>query len=203
MAIRIKKHIGRQKKRLEENLLLNDRYIQVDLNSYVPSSLVQNVFILDDCVSSILSWVEQSKRLKPVPEVGGFLLGKFEEILPNSFNISLEMFIPSKDVAYNSPTILEFGTKVMMQLDEQMDKFPDLDLMGWFHTHPGHTPFLSGLDQQLHEGFFKKPYQIALVLDSLTKDFDTGFFTRKLDGVTSNKVDFSDWVLWKKLLANN
>lgn len=202
MAIRIKKHIGKKNKRLDENLSLNDQYTQIKLSDYVNDSLVKNVFILDDCINSILSWVEQSKRLKPVPEVGGFLLGRYENLPPDSFNISLEKFIPSKDVAYNSPTILEFGTKVMMQLDEQMDKLPDMDLMGWFHTHPGHTPFLSGLDQQLHEGFFKKPYQIALVLDSLTEYFDTGFFTRKEDGFTSNKADFNEWILWKKMIHN-
>lgn len=199
MAIRIKKHIGKPRKVLDENLTLNDQYTQIKLTDYVADSQIENVFVLDECASSILSWVEQSKRLKPVPEVGGFLLGRVEELHPH-FNVSLEKFIPSKDVAYNSPTILEFGTKVMMELDQEMDKFPDLDLIGWFHTHPGHTPFLSGLDQQLHEGFFKKQYQIAIVLDSLTPYFDTGFFTRKQDGTTSNKADFKEWILWKKKL---
>lgn len=201
MAIRIKRHIDKNKGGLNEDLSQNEDYINIDLTNYVEDSQVQNVFIAKECVNSILSWVEQSTILKPVPEVGGFLLGKFEEIKKDNYRISLAKFIPSKDVAFNSPTILEFGTKVMMQLDDQMEIFPELTLVGWFHTHPGHTPFLSGLDQQLHEGFFKKPYQLAIVLDSLTKDFDTGFFSRKQDGTTSNKVDFKKWVLWKKIIG--
>jgi hypothetical protein len=47
-----------------------------------------------------------------------------------------------------------------------MDKhYPDLRIVGWYHTHPGHGIFLSDMDIFLHESFFGLPWQMALVYD--------------------------------------
>jgi len=47
-----------------------------------------------------------------------------------------------------------------------MDKqYPDLRIVGWYHTHPGHGVFLSEMDVFVHESFFGMPWQVALVYD--------------------------------------
>ncbi len=56
-----------------------------------------------------------------------------------------------------------------------MDKqFPDLRIVGWYHTHPGHGIFLSEMDIFLHESFFGLPWQTAFVYDP--RSGDEGFF---------------------------
>ena len=42
---------------------------------------------------------------------------------------------------------------------------PKLKIVGWYHTHPGWTIFLSQWDLFIHQNFFKQPWQIALVID--------------------------------------
>ncbi len=198
--IRIRKLEDKKNTGIKDNIDEDKEYVKVNLNNYLEDSQISTVYIHNECTLSIMAWVMKSKRLFPVPEVGGFLLGSFSENTGNGHNITLDKFIPSKDVAYNSPTLLEFGTKALMELDGEMDRYPEMSLIGWFHTHPGHTPFLSSIDMQLHDGFFKKTHQIAIVLDSLTPDFDTGFFSRRSDGIPNNKPEFKNWVKWNDLL---
>ncbi|MDX9982345.1 MAG: Mov34/MPN/PAD-1 family protein [Lentisphaeria bacterium] len=48
-------------------------------------------------------------------------------------------------------------------------EFPDAQIVGWFHTHPGFGVFLSGMDTFVHENFFNAPHQVAIVLETKTK----------------------------------
>jgi proteasome lid subunit RPN8/RPN11 len=45
--------------------------------------------------------------------------------------------------------------------------FPDLDIVGWYHTHPDFGIFLSGHDLFIHEHFFAQPLQVAYVVDPI------------------------------------
>jgi proteasome lid subunit RPN8/RPN11 len=51
---------------------------------------------------------------------------------------------------------------IQLFMDRQ---YPDLRIVGWYHTHPGHGVFLSEMDVFLHESFFGLPWQAALVYD--------------------------------------
>jgi len=48
--------------------------------------------------------------------------------------------------------------------------YPDAQIVGWFHTHPGFGVFLSGMDTFIQENFFNAPHQIAIVLETKTKE---------------------------------
>jgi proteasome lid subunit RPN8/RPN11 len=50
-----------------------------------------------------------------------------------------------------------------------------LRIVGWWHSHPGFTCFLSTVDVATQEFFFPESYQSALVVDPVNKDFK--FFT--------------------------
>jgi len=50
-------------------------------------------------------------------------------------------------------------------------------ILGWFHSHPGHTVFLSGHDMFIHENFFNLPHMVAYVFDPTIRD--RGFFKWK------------------------
>jgi proteasome lid subunit RPN8/RPN11 len=57
---------------------------------------------------------------------------------------------------------------------ERGQRFPDLDVVGWYHTHPDFGIFLSGHDQFLHRHFFGQPLQVAYVVDPIRQT--RGFF---------------------------
>ena len=58
---------------------------------------------------------------------------------------------------------------------------PDLDIVGWYHTHPDFGIFLSGHDLFIHRNFFDQPLQVAYVVDPIRQT--RGFFRWKADGL--------------------
>lgn len=48
---------------------------------------------------------------------------------------------------------------------ERQRAAPDLQMVGWYHTHPGWGVFLSGMDLFICDNFFSKPLDIAYVID--------------------------------------
>ncbi|MEM7370987.1 MAG: hypothetical protein AAF587_20400 [Bacteroidota bacterium] len=180
-------------------LVARGQFHEEDLQTYFQDSQVRRVFIDHHCAKDIYRWAEQSLSEEVVPEVGGFLLGRFCEYAPHLYDITIEIFIQAREVDFSSPILLDFGSQVMLEMDQIKDTHPQLVNVGWFHTHPGHTPFLSEQDLSSHEGFFQKPFQVAIVLDSLTRNFDTGIFSRKSTGQVNNKEDRTTWISWKQL----
>lgn len=54
-------------------------------------------------------------------------------------------------------------------------KNDNLLIVGWWHSHPGFSCFLSTTDVQTQEFFFPLSYQVALVVDPVAEEFN--FFT--------------------------
>ena len=54
--------------------------------------------------------------------------------------------------------------------NELDQKFPELRILGWYHTHPGFGVFLSGMDLFIHENYFSGNEQLALVYDPIGGD---------------------------------
>lgn len=57
---------------------------------------------------------------------------------------------------------------------ERDRRFPDLDIVGWYHTHPDFGVFLSSHDLFIHQNFFSQPLQVAYVVDPIRQT--RGFF---------------------------
>lgn len=52
------------------------------------------------------------------------------------------------------------------QINRQKDqKYQDLRIVGWYHTHPGFGIFLSEFDRFIQRNFFDLPWNVAFVLD--------------------------------------
>jgi hypothetical protein len=64
-------------------------------------------------------------------------------------------------------------------LDILEEFYPDKTVVGWYHTHPRMSIFLSSYDLFLHENFFPHPWQVALVVEPYTHQ--GGFFIRDED----------------------
>ena len=57
--------------------------------------------------------------------------------------------------------------RILGELDE---RYPDQQIVGWYHTHPGYGLFLSEQDRFIHRHFFSNTAQIALVIDPLAHE---------------------------------
>ena len=66
--------------------------------------------------------------------------------------------------------------EITRQRDE---RYPDSDIVGWYHTHPSFGIFLSHHDLFIHQNFFSRPLQVAYVIDPINQ---TGGFFEWRDG---------------------
>ncbi len=88
--------------------------------------------------------------------------------------ILIKNFIIAK---HSSSTLsrLTFTHETWEFINNKIEKdFPEQKILGWFHSHPGHSVFLSGYDLFIQENFFNLPYMIAYVFDPIIND--KGFF---------------------------
>ncbi|MEL6671107.1 MAG: Mov34/MPN/PAD-1 family protein [Bacteroidota bacterium] len=170
-------------------------WARIHMPAFFKDSRVQEIWLDEQCVLDLNQWVMASLSSSPIKEVGGFLLGRS---MPGDIT-SLEHFVPAMATEFSSPTRLTFSEADILALDRQLEENPGWCLTGWFHTHPGHTPYLSDIDLSTHLGFFRAPYMVAMVLDPKTANHDTGMFVQKRDGQMNNQDDAQQWFLWKKL----
>ncbi|MEM9941410.1 MAG: Mov34/MPN/PAD-1 family protein [Planctomycetota bacterium] len=65
----------------------------------------------------------------------------------------------------------KFTHETWSQITRQRDLFrPELEMVGWYHTHPGWSVFLSGMDLFICNNFFNRPLDVALVIDPCEQD---------------------------------
>ncbi|MGB1217858.1 MAG: hypothetical protein ACPG5P_08265, partial [Saprospiraceae bacterium] len=134
------------------------------------------------------------------PEIGGFLMGKYTKD-KEDYHLSIEELIPFNP-EYSDAFKIEIGTKTQVQeLGTALEEHPDMAVVGWFHTHPGHGLFLSNPDQIVHQ-HFPHPFQVAMEIESLTDELDLAFFSRKKDGEMNNTYTSGkpkEWFSWKEV----
>lgn len=65
----------------------------------------------------------------------------------------------------------KFTHDTWTQITRERSEFrPDLEMVGWYHTHPGWSVFLSGMDLFICNNFFNRPLDVALVIDPCNDD---------------------------------
>ena len=106
-------------------------------------------------------------------EVGGAMLGR---AFRNNGRVYVEVraAIPAvtKD---HGPVHFTFTADAWAQLHkDRSENYPDLDILGWFHTHPDLGVFYSSDDVVVHSAAFTLPWHVGMVIDPLRKE--TGFF---------------------------
>ncbi|GAB4416765.1 MAG: hypothetical protein OHK0039_26410 [Bacteroidia bacterium] len=184
----------------------NDDYCCFNLSETWSNSVVAEVFIHRDCARVLDGFIREHnvdvyrKEMKEdIPEIGGFLLGTIRE-QEGQYQVSIEKFQPSTSDDQDLYRV-SLGMKAWAELDDIMSRYPDLVLVGWFHTHPGHTLFLSQPDLRIQKGFFTKSYQLAMEIDTKTERLDTAFFTWKTDQDINNSKDrqSESWFAWADL----
>lgn len=168
-------------------------YIELDLEQHWEDTAVTQFWVHRDCVSDLddtirlpINRQKDKESAEDVPEIGGFLLGRFDAINEEQYVVSLEKFLPITPSAQNRYTV-QFGDTAWMELEEAFKEYPGLKLVGWFHTHPGHGLFLSAADLREHKALFQSRHQVAMEIDPLTAELDLAVFTWTKAGDLNNQ----------------
>jgi len=141
----------------------------------VEEDTVFPVYIYDKVLSEIKKLCKGSKL-----EIFGYLVGEIF-IWKDTPYIIIENYLFIKGAVHSH----QFSTA---QIEGTAGKYDDefqklkkkkksdtLRIVGWWHSHPGFTCFLSAVDIATQEFFFPEKYQTALVVDPVNKDLR--FFT--------------------------
>jgi proteasome lid subunit RPN8/RPN11 len=108
-------------------------------------------------------------------ELGGILLGK--ECLDEQTGQPFVWVTQSLEAKHfeNTQASFTYTHDSWEEITRERDRlFPDLDVVGWYHTHPDFGVFLSSHDQFIHRHFFGQPLQVAYVVDPIRQT--RGFF---------------------------
>lgn len=181
-------------------------YLPLHLDRHWQDSAIRTIYMHRDAIAEIGHFLhsENTSKIeennKDIPEIGGMILGRFTTDAQRIYEVTIEKFVP---IAAKSDNVkLEFlWESIARDLTPVQDKYPDLLLVGWFHTHPGHGLFLSPPDLRIQE-LLREPYQIAMEIDSLSTPLDTGFFTRQTDGSMNNAEHLrhgARWFGWREI----
>lgn len=102
-------------------------------------------------------------------ELGGVLLGHVsrdgETLL---VDIKAALPVHSSD---RGPVHFTFNADAWSQIHrDRSAKYPHLDIVGWFHTHPGLGVFYSSDDVVVHSAAFTLPWHVGLVVDPVRQE---------------------------------
>jgi proteasome lid subunit RPN8/RPN11 len=108
-------------------------------------------------------------------ELGGILLGKecLDQQTGQPF-VWVSHSVEAKHYA-NTQASFTYTHDSWEEITRQRDqKFPEFDIVGWYHTHPSFGIFLSHHDLFIQQHFFSQPLQVAYVVDPINQT--RGFF---------------------------
>jgi proteasome lid subunit RPN8/RPN11 len=84
--------------------------------------------------------------------------------------VSVEAAVPAVS-ADHGPLHFTFNADTWNQLRQDREKnYPNLEIVGWFHTHPNLGVFYSGDDVVVHSAAFTLPWHVGLVVDPVRNE---------------------------------
>lgn len=97
-------------------------------------------------------------------ELGGVFLGNAYKDATGRF-IVIDNFIHAEHTSA-SVSRLTFTHETWEYINSKIDReFSDKMVLGWYHSHPGHTVFMSAHDMFIQENFFNMDFMTAYIYD--------------------------------------
>jgi proteasome lid subunit RPN8/RPN11 len=116
-----------------------------------------------------LAQIDAHSRSNLRTELGGALLGRAYRFNGQVY-VSVEAAVPASS-ADHGPLHFTFNADTWNQLRHDRDKhYPNLEIVGWFHTHPNLGVFYSGDDVVVHSAAFTLPWHVGLVVDPVRNE---------------------------------
>ena len=99
-------------------------------------------------------------------EVMGLILGKRYQYKDRVLSIGRD--VATSELEANAVNVrFESFEKLFHQLDNLKYEY---QILGWYHTHPGHTCFMSPTDIDTQKRMFKHEHQHAVIIDPVNLD---------------------------------
>ncbi len=145
--------------------------------------------------------MEAHARTNTHVELGGVLLGgQYVDSGGEAFVVVREALRAEHYEATRGS--FKFTHETWEQITRDREQFPkDLQLVGWYHTHPDWGVFLSGMDMFICEHFFNGPLDVALVMDPCRGD--RGWFFWQTENETRQKKQVSSFYLMSNRYRNS
>ncbi|MGE0707813.1 MAG: Mov34/MPN/PAD-1 family protein [Planctomycetota bacterium] len=103
-------------------------------------------------------------------EVGGFLLGCLC-VHSGGRYLDIEVAVPALN-ARGAGISLTFDNEVLREFHHvHAQRYPDKLVLGWYHSHPHHSVFLSEHDTFIHRSFFNAEHHVAVVVDPYQPEY--------------------------------
>jgi proteasome lid subunit RPN8/RPN11 len=103
-------------------------------------------------------------------EVMGFLLGDIYTCEGKKYSLVKDTVTGGLDTSQIS---VKFGRKGFTRLFESLDDVDfDYVIVGWYHSHPGHTCFMSKTDVATQKTMFREPYHSSIVIDPVNMEIE-------------------------------
>ena len=98
-------------------------------------------------------------------EVLGFLLGDLFSYRGLRYTVAVDVVTTDLD---SDSIYVRFDRNGLGKLSEKLDEVKfDYLLLGWYHSHPGHSCFMSKRDEETQRSLFQEEYHSAIVIDPI------------------------------------
>ena len=148
------------------------------------------VYIQEDIINNIVKLCKGSKL-----EIMGQLIGQVYKyngkkyiMINDSLYIKGAIHSEKYGTASVEGALGEFEKRFQEIKEEKEDK--SLRRVGWWHSHPGFTCFLSSVDLQTQKSVFPESHEVALVVDPV-KDYFEFFTLDKESEKEYKKLDYA------------
>ncbi len=113
---------------------------------------------------SVLEAIRAHGLQSPNVEVCGVLVGEVFQYDARPF-LYIEASIRGEHAGHDIAQVT-FTSATWTHIHNNMDRhYPDMRIIGWYHTHPRFGIFLSNMDTFIQENFFNLSWQVAYVYD--------------------------------------
>jgi proteasome lid subunit RPN8/RPN11 len=103
-------------------------------------------------------------------EVMGLLLGDVFQWRNRIYTVAEDTV--AAEAEDSSATSVRFGSKGLDEVARALDEVEyEYLIVGWYHSHPGFTTFLSDKDLETQKKNFNKPFHATIVIDPVNKQF--------------------------------
>lgn len=132
-----------------------------------------------------LAGIEEHLSSDKNNELGGVLTGYNCKLHSGESFIIIKNYIKA-GFTNSSVSRLTFTHQTWEQINNELEsKFPDEIILGWYHSHPGHSVFLSDYDIFIQKNFFNLEFMVAYVFDPTITQ--RGFFFWNNDKIEKAK----------------
>lgn len=125
----------------------------------------QIIIMHQDALRQVVEHSHSDRRV----ELGGALLGQAYRYQSQIY-VEIMAALPAVSGSHG-PIHFTFNADSWTQLQrDRAERYPKLDIVGWFHTHPGLGVFYSGDDVVVHSAAFTLPWHVGLVVDPIRNE---------------------------------